>query len=114
MAAFSLAPMSLLAPTSALTIVINALAARIILGEVMAPDSDRLGTAAIISIMLHCHYDVTMIIAYDRHVVMIITILIAIMIIVMMIIVAVSAAAAATAAASLSWVVIMAIMNYCR
>jgi hypothetical protein len=35
MAAYSLAPMSLLAPTSGLTIIINALVARAILGEVM-------------------------------------------------------------------------------
>ena len=46
MAAFSLAPMSLLAPTSALTIVINGVAARAILGEVMT-QVDLIGSGII-------------------------------------------------------------------
>ena len=46
MAAYSLAPMSLLAPTSALTIIINALAARLVLGEVMTR-TDMVGSAVI-------------------------------------------------------------------
>lgn len=53
MAAFSLAPMSLLAPTSALTIVINALAARIILGEVMTR-VDFVGTSVIFTGAILC------------------------------------------------------------
>jgi hypothetical protein len=47
MVAFSLAPMSLLAPTSALTIVINAFAARTILGEVMT-SVDMVGAGVVI------------------------------------------------------------------
>jgi len=52
-AAYTLAPISLLAPTSALTIVVNAIAARAILGEVMTR-TDACGTAIIFTGAILC------------------------------------------------------------